>query len=339
MSRSLRLLIAFAIVTVAAGCASTATNSQHPHSAPGDLSAASARPLTPPPPPPRRPRSRRLSTRVASWRLPTALSRGVVVRSGTGAVLAGGLRPGDISSDLVYQISPVGVRYRMPPLAQSLHDAAGAAWSGHPLIIGGGNTSEMAAVESRSNSRQWRISGHLPGPRSDLSALSTSRGLLVIGGYDGFISPRQILRSSDGQHFATFARLRYGVRYAAVVGVGDSVWVIGGEDRGRELNTTQVIDLTTRRVSLARRLPTPLGHAAAALVGSRILLMGGRTAPHRITKGMWWVDPRTGQYSPAGQLPYPLADAGVLSTVGGIYLLGGEVPRITNRVVQVRYHT
>lgn len=339
MNRSPALVVTVVIVTLASGCASAATSRHQPHPAPRTLPAASERPATPPPPP-AQPRSYRVSTELASWRLPTPLSRGVVIGSGTGAVLAGGLRPGDVSSDLVYRIGATGlVGHRMPPLAQSLHDAAGTTFGGRPVILGGGNTSEVDTVESLSSNGKWRVTGRLPRPSSDLSAVSTSHGIFVIGGYDGVTSPRPILGSSDGQHFTTFARLRYGVRYAAVVRVGDSIWVIGGEARGRELNSTQVIELTTRRVRVARRLPTPLGHAAAALIGSRILLMGGRTAPDRITNAMWWLDTRTGRYSSAGQLPYPVADAGVLDTVDGAYLLGGEIPQITNRVVRVRVHS
>jgi N-acetylneuraminic acid mutarotase len=50
---------------------------------------------------------------------------------------------------------------------------------------------------------------------------------------------------------------------------------------------------------------------------------------------MWWFDPSSGQYSSAGKLPYPVADAGVLPSVDGVYLLGGESPAFTNRVIRV----
>jgi N-acetylneuraminic acid mutarotase len=119
--------------------------------------------------------------------------------------------------------------------------------------------------------------------------------------------------------------------------VGSSVWVFGGEDSGRELRTTQVIDLATRRVRTSRSLPTPLGHAAVARVGSRILLMGGRTAPHDVTRTMLWCDPTSGRFSPAGRLPYPVADTGVLNTSSAVFLLGGESPDFTKRVTKVAW--
>jgi hypothetical protein len=82
--------------------------------------------------------------------------------------------------------------------------------------------------------------------------------------------------------------------------------VFGSEDQGHELRTTQVIDLKTGQVRLGHQLPTPLGHAAVALVGRRILLMGGRTGPHDVTVKVWWFDPSSGRYSSAGKLPYPV---------------------------------
>lgn len=251
--------------------------------------------------------------------------------------MAGGLTPGDITTDKVYRISAAGVGARLPSLTEPVHDAAGAKVNGRTLVLGGGNGRELSAVESARPGHSWKVTGHLPGTRSDLSALVTPRGLLVVGGYDGVGSPRTVLASADGRAFTPFTRLRHGVRYAAVLLVGNSVWVFGGEDSGRELKTTQVIDLATRRVRTSRSLPMPLGHAAVTRVGSRILLMGGRTTPHHITRTMLWCDPVSGRFSPAGRLPYPVADAGVLKTPSAVFLLGGESTDFTNRVTRVAW--
>jgi N-acetylneuraminic acid mutarotase len=251
--------------------------------------------------------------------------------------MAGGLTRGDVTTDRVYRVSAVGVGARLPSLTQPTHDAAGAEVSGRTVVLGGGNSRELSVVESARPGQKWKVTGHLPGTRSDLSAVATPRGLLVVGGYDGVRSPRSVLASADGRGFAPFTRLRHGVRYAAVVLVGNSVWVFGGEDGGRELQTTQVIDLATKKVRRSRSLPMPLGHAAVARVGSRILLMGGRTAPHHITRVMWWCDPSTGRFTRAGRLPYPVADSGVLNAAGAVYLLGGESPDFTKRVTRVAW--
>jgi hypothetical protein len=73
----------------------------------------------------------------------------------------------------------------------------------------------------------------------------------------------------------------------------------------------------------------------AASVGNRILLMGGRTAPSRQTDAMWWFDPATRRFHLAGHLPSPLSDAAVATYRRRVWLLGGENPAVTGRVVGV----
>ncbi len=340
MKLSLTLAAAAGLVMVVAGC-----TRPPPGPAPtpsGSVAQATSRPSTAAPAVPSSSPTPvpRVAAERAPWRLPTPLSRGVVIGAHGSGILAGGLMAGGVTSDKVYRVTAHGVGVRLPSLVEPIHDGAGTQVGNRMIILGGGNTSELSAVESTTGDRQpWRVRGHLPSTRSDLSVVATTHGLLVVGGYDGRSSPREVLGSTDGRSFTTASSLRRGVRYAAVVRAGNSVWVFGGEDQGRELRTSQVVDLDAKEVRLAPRLPTPLGHAAVMVVGSRILLMGGRTAPHRVSAKMWWFDPSTGRYSPAGSLPYPVADSGVLKAVDGAYLLGGESPDFTDRVIHVRVTT
>ena len=95
-----------------------------------------------------------------------------------------------------------------------------------------------------------------------------------------------------------------GVRYAATALVGGQVYVFGGEVSGAELSTVQRVDPRTGRTRIVvARLPHPLGHAMAAAVGDRVLLMGGRVDPNTRTDQMWWFDPASGRFSHAGRLP------------------------------------
>jgi len=83
------------------------------------------------------------------------------------------------------------------------------------------------------------------------------------------------------------------------------------------------------------RLPVPLGHAMAAAVGSRILLVGGRVSPDQQTAAMWWFDPTTGRFTHAGSLPRPLSDAAVAVSGHRVWLLGGEDPAVTSGVLTI----
>ena len=77
---------------------------------------------------------------------------------------------------------------------------------------------------------------------------------------------------------------------------------------------------------MVARLPVPLGHAMAATVGNRVLLMGGRVSPDRQTAAMWWFDPATARFTSAGRLPVALSDAAVTAYGHRIWLLGGRIP-------------
>jgi hypothetical protein len=278
-----------------------------------------------------------VSAHVLPWRLPTPLSRAVALRYRAGALVVGGLLPGDHSSDRTLQVSlATGVTGRSGNLTTPDHDSAGALLSGRPMLVGGGGATELSAVQQLTAAGRWQVVGRLPQPRSDLAVVPVGARLVVVGGYDGSATPTSVLATRDGRRFHTLGHLHHGVRYAGVVLLGRYLWVLGGEVDGHELDGVQRVDLRTGAVTDAGRLPVPLGHEAVAAVGGRVLVMGGRTAPGTVSDVMRWFDPRTGRWTPAGRLPYPVADAAVLATATGVFLFGGETPAFTARVVRVR---
>lgn len=278
-----------------------------------------------------------MSVHQARWRLPTPLSREVVFDQGRRIVIAGGLAPGDSTSDQVLSVDLQSGRIsRQPRLIQPAHDAAGIVLHGRPTLLGGGNSSELRDVQRQDPSSHWRTVGRLPGSRSDLSAVAVEPGGLAVGGYDGRAAVRSVLHTDRGRKFTEAARLVHGVRYAAVTRSAGAVWVIGGEAAGAQLSWIQRLDLPSGRVTVTGRWPVRLGHAAAIAVGARVLVLGGRTSAHRFTDAMWWFDPVSGTISDAGRLPYPVADAGLVVTDGVAYLVGGEGPDFRRDVLEIR---
>lgn len=277
------------------------------------------------------------SAHLARWRLPYAVAREAAVGARGGSViLAGGLVPGDRTTGRVVRLDLASGRANpLAALAVPVHDTAAGLVAGRPTVMGGGNTVEQAVVQSW-ESTGWREVGRLPTTRSDLSVVEWHRHAYVIGGYDGTTVPREILRIGARGAPRPVADLIRGVRYAATARVGSEVFVFGGEVAGRELDTVQRVDLASRKVTRAGRLPVPLGHAMAAAVGDRILVVGGRVTPGRQTRAMWWFDPETSRFRRAGRLPFPLSDAAVASYRRRIWILGGERPGITDAVTVVR---
>jgi N-acetylneuraminic acid mutarotase len=267
------------------------------------------------------------------------VAREAVVPTAPGSVVpAGGLAPGDVTTARTVRLHLLdGRAHPLPPLAVPVHDTAAGLVARRPTVIGGGNTAEQATVQSLARGR-WREVGRLPSTRSDLSVVDWQHRAYVIGGYDGTTQPTGILRltSSGPPHRA--GALAHGVRYAATARLGPRVFVIGGEVDGRELDTIQRVDLTTGRTRPTGRLPVPLGHAMAAAVGGRILVMGGRTGPGQQSDRLWWFDPGSRRLHPAGRLPTPLSDAAVATAGRRIWLLGGETPQTTDRVTALTVH-
>lgn len=276
---------------------------------------------------------------LAPWRLPVRVSRAVALDDGAHALLAGGLLPGDHSSDQVLAVEPIHGSARVAGrLAEPAHDSAGGVLAGTPFLFGGGGATELATIQ-RGGSRSWRVAGRLPGgTRSDLSVVGLGDALLLLGGYDGSRTPTTMLRTTDGTHFTVLGRLPAGVRYAGVARLGQDVWVLGGEVDQHELSEVFRVDTTTGRVQSVGRLPGPLGHEAVVPVGRRLLVLGGRTAVHRTTAAMWWFDVVTHRWSRAGRLPEPVADAALVVRGDRAWLLGGEAPDFTDAVVEISWH-
>ncbi|HEY6934936.1 MAG TPA: hypothetical protein VI452_16155 [Marmoricola sp.] len=322
MRRSLPLL---ALLLLCAACTTT-------HAAPhaSGHSSPAAGPATTAP--------RHLQVRQLAWRLPGPLAREAVVRLADRrhVVVAGGLLPGDTSTPATWVLDLRSGRVtRGRPLRVPVHDTAGALVHGRPVVLGGGNAAEQAVVQVRT-AHGWRVRGRLPAARSDLAAVTVDGRTLVVGGYDGS-SPAlgAVLSSTDGVHWKRWGRLPLPVRYPGVATTGGHVWVFGGERNGAEVGAVQRLDLATGRARVVAHLPHPLGHEAAVALGSRILVVGGRTSGSTLTSRMWWFDPATRRFRAAGRLPHRLADSAVVAAHDEAWLVGGETPAFSTRVLRV----
>jgi len=251
-------------------------------------------------------------------------------------IVAGGLQPGDVTTGRVWRIDPgTGKAHRLPDLAAPVHDVAGGVVAGRPTLVGGGSATSLSVVQRQAAAGTWKVAAHLPTARSDVSAVVVPGGLVAVGGYDGVHMPRAVLRTSDGRHFHAIARLPHGVRYAGVALLDGQLWVLGGEASGQELREVWRVDLSSGQVTAVGRLPGPLGHEAVIPVDGRLLVLGGRTTSSTMTNRMWWFTPATRTWRKAGRLPYPLADAPTAQLGGVTYLVGGETPHFTRRVLRV----
>jgi hypothetical protein len=326
------------VLLLAAGCVAGCTSGSAAPSPPRATgSGAAASPTAPAASPTRR--AGRLRVAWTRWRLPEPVAREAVVPGADGAsvVVAGGLLAGDRSTATAYSLDlRGGAVTALPDLATAVHDTAGVRLAGRTLVLGGGNASEQSVIQSVRRGGT-RVRGHLPGPRSDLSAVRTGDRAYVVGGYDG-LSPAlsDVLSSRDGRRWRTVARLPVPVRYAAVTAAGSALLVFGGERNGAMVDAVQRVDPARGTAHVVAHLPRPLGHAAALLLGDRVLVAGGRTAADRPSSRLWWFDPGSRRFTRAGRLPRPLADTASFAVGSTGYLVGGETPAFSDRVLRLR---
>lgn len=307
-------VLASALLLAGAACSSAG---QHGHS-------ANPRPATS-----TSPAAVSISASTETWTLPAAVSRPVVLPDQGGFVVLGGLATGDTSTSRVVQVDPAGGDSRIAgSLAVAVHDSAGAVIDGRCFVFGGGSTSTVPTVQAWTAGPATEVA-RLPEPRSDLSAATLKGTTYVVGGYDGSAMTPDVLATTDGESYRPVARLVIPVRYAAVAGLGTTLWVAGGLTSTSEGGTTdtdavQKVDLVSGQVTVVGRLPKPMGHATALILDGQIFVLGGRsgTVP---SAAIYRLDPASGAPTLAGQLPQAVSDAGSV-VVGGVgYLVGGEI--------------
>ena len=280
---------------------------------------------------------------LTPWRLPASVYRTVAVAVGARIFVLGGHDlAGETISD-VYEFDPLsGASRTAGRLALPTHGAAAAALKRRILVFGGASTSVHNVVQEFDPVHgSARLVGQLPEVRADVTATVAGNSVVLAGGFDGVGPQSDVWATANGRTFRVIARLHQAVRYPAVVAQGGNVYVFGGLISGGEYTGTfstlvERIRLPSGATQVVGRLPTPLAHAMATVLGGRILLMGGSTpaGPSAAIRGF---DPATGRTVQAGRLPRPLTDAAVAAVGDSAYLLGGITtqPQRSITVVQL----
>jgi N-acetylneuraminic acid mutarotase len=326
---ALALVAACSSGTPAGSTAGPVTGSTSATPIPGASSTTASATPTPSGPP-------RLVVRTLPGRLPHVIAREAVIRRGHLLVVAGGLQPGNVTTAETFVYDTDTGRSRPgAALPVAVHDVAGAFAGGSLIVVGGGNATVQDVVQAAAPDLVggWQVIGHLPQPRSDVMATRAGRQIVVLGGYDGRTpAVGTAVASIDGVHWAPYAELPVATRYSATAVFDKDVYLFGGEVSSTMQRAVQRVD-AHGHAKVVARLPVPLGHSVAVRLGDRILLAGGRTTATSLTDRMWWFDPATDTLTPAGHLPTPLADAQVAVVGGTAYVVGGETPAYSDRVV------
>jgi hypothetical protein len=266
----------------------------------------------------------------AAFRLPSAISREVVLSRGQDLLIIGGITQQLTTTATITRLdTATGRATHAGRLADPAHDAAGAVLAGRPYLFGGGDQAELAAVQALRRSGPAVVAGQLPGPRSDISSVTLGGTVYLVGGYDGTSWTGTVLATTNGRTFAKVATLPVPVRYAAVAGAGKRIWVFGGLTPAGNSRIIQRVNLATGAAAVVGHLPAPISAATAVTLGGRIFIAGGQ-----VTKGgggrlaasreVLAYDPVHHRVTTAGRLPVAVTNAAAAVIGGTAYLVGGN---------------
>jgi hypothetical protein len=272
----------------------------------------------------------------APWQLPRPVSRVVALPDGSGAVLAGGLTTGSLSSSGVYRVNVAnGQLHQIGTLASAVHDAAGALIGGSTYVFGGGAQTSIDAIQAVGSSGKGSTVGHLPQPHSDLSSATLGGKVVLLGGYNGTSLIPDIYATTNGTTLKQIGTLPIPVRYGATVSDGKHIWVFGGARGTTPTNAIQRVD-PSGHATVVGHLPQALTEATALDVGHTLLVAGGKTRSGQTSSAVYAFNPATSKVTKVAHLPVPVADAGGV-VVGGIgYLIGGESSTQLRTVQEVK---
>jgi DNA-binding beta-propeller fold protein YncE len=246
---------------------------------------------------------------------------------GGGAVLAGGLTSGDVSTDTIVTATRAGSR-RVGRLPGALHDAAAATIGAFTYVFGGGNgvaqLDAIVMVDPRTGAAQEVAK--LPAPSSDQSAAAIGRTAYIVGGYTGARWLDTVVAWSPHKQARVVAHLPHTLRYAAVAAAGDRIVIAGGSlENGTASAAVYAFRPSTGKVTRVGTLPQPTTHAAGATIGSAAVIVGGRGASSGTpTDRLVLVDPAARSVRMVGRLPQALSDAAAVGVHGGVLVVGGR---------------
>ena len=287
---------------------------------------------------------------VLPWALDQPLSREVLFPgSGTSVIVAGGLDAAGGSLARVFSLDTTsGAISPLGSLASPVHDAAGVKLAARDLVFGGGSPTTTPVIQSftppaATGAVAGTVSGQLPHPRSDASAVVIGDTAYVVGGYDGTNPDAAVLATKDGSHFSVVANLPVPVRYAAVATSGDHLYLfggqaVGGHDAGNAVDTIQMVDPAARTATVVGHLSVATAGAVACVINGQVYVAGGTAAPAAGTgtaspvsstapaasRSIFAFDPHSRKVLLAGTLPVPVAYSAVQVVGQRAWLVGGE---------------
>ena len=232
---------------------------------------------------------------------------------------------------------------------------AGGSYFDKPLWEGGQKiySDSIFVCIQNEDDYQWRFAGHLPYPVAHGAAVSTTEGLLCIGGQGANNKYKNVFLLSWNNEKQSveiqqsIPSLPVASSYISVAGINNTVYVFGGKilEEGIEKTTDNFwrLDLDSDERGWEKPEPCPGGARFGSSLVSQtngdyncLFLFGGKSDAGYLNDS-YSFDPKTGEWTKKANMPYPALAAPVL-LVGGsqIFLFSGSDGHDVDKIREVK---
>jgi hypothetical protein len=181
-----------------------------------------------------------------------------------------------------------------------------------------------------------RRTGALPAPLQDAAvAALDDRRVALLGGLTAADTSTDSILVASAPAARSRGRLSVALHDSAAVKLGGSVYLFGGGDGVRQLDTIVRVDLSRGGTADVGRLPSPSSDQAAAAIGDTAYVVGGYTGSRWLDTIVAWrpgSPPRV-----VAHLPSALRYAAVTTVGNVIVIAGGSLPDGTASAAVLEY--
>ena len=262
----------------------------------------------------------------AAWktRAPLPLARSEVAAAALGtqvAVVGGFLADGSSSARVDLYRTKTDTWTRAPDLPAPVNHSTAAVLGGRVVVAGGSGATHSAWVLANG---RWRALPRLPAGRVAAGAAALGGRLYVVGGVGDRGLARNALELDVRRRRWRLVAGPTPREHLAVVAAQGRLYALGGRTGGYDTNLATVESWRPgeRRWRREPRLPEPRGGTGAAVIGARIVSVGGE-APEGTIRSVYVFDTRSRTWSRVGDLPRPRHGVGVATVAANVYVVGG----------------
>lgn len=263
---------------------------------------------------------------LPSWRVraPVPVPRTEVAAAALGtqvAVVGGLVADGSATAEVDVYRTASDSWWGLPDLPAAVHHAAAAALGGRLVVVGGYGAPRSAWVLVGG---EWRALPRPPAPRAAAGAAVLGGRLYVVGGVaDGKLARNALEYDARRGRWRSVAGPTPREHLAVVTAAG-RIFAIGGRTAGYDTNMASVESWRPgeRRWRRERPLPETRGGAGAAVVGMRIVSVGGE-APEGTAAAVYVFDVRSRTWTRGLNLPHPRHGLGVAAVGTTVFAVAG----------------